>query len=150
MPGPPPKDPRLRARTNKHSTFNSTTTEEQPRLDPPILGECPNGEDGWHPRTLQWWGMIWSSPVTVFWLSCDQAELIKLAVLEDQFWKHPTPQIAAEIRLQRQCFGLTSLDRRRLQWEVNRAEESERKKKPVAPQMQDQAEDDPRHGLTAV
>ena len=30
--------------------------------------------------------------------------------------------LANEIRLQRQCFGLTPIDRRRLEWEIEKAE----------------------------
>jgi hypothetical protein len=53
-----------------------------------------------------------------------------LAVLVDAFWSEPSASLAAEIRLQRQCFGLTPIDRRRLQWEIDRGEDaSERTRK---------------------
>jgi hypothetical protein len=35
--------------------------------------------------------------------------------------------LSAEIRLQRQCFGLSPIDRRRLQWEIERTEEAQEK-----------------------
>jgi hypothetical protein len=41
-----------------------------------------------------------------------------LAALVDQFQRTPTPQLAAEIRQQGLRFGLTPIDRWRLQWEV--------------------------------
>lgn len=51
--------------------------------------------------------------------------LYLLADLMDQYWQKPTTVLAAEIRLQRQCYGLTPIDRRRLQWEIERGESSE-------------------------
>lgn len=148
MPGPAPKDPKTRQRTNRHTSAGSVQTDEQPRTEAPSLGEHPVEGQTWHPRAVAWWLRIWASPVAVWWVSCDEGELIKLAVLEDSFWKAPTPQLAAEIRLQRQCFGLSPLDRRRLQWEVVRADEAARKQKPPAPPKP--AADDPRRGLTAI
>ena len=62
-------------------------------------------------------------------LDADIHELYILAILVDEFWRNPTKELASEIRLQRQCFGLTPIDRRRLQWEVERGEEAERKTK---------------------
>lgn len=59
-------------------------------------------------------------------LPSDTFALEMLARLEDQFDKATDPnlqlKLAAEIRLQRQSFGLTPMDRRRLQWEVARIE----------------------------
>lgn len=56
------------------------------------------------------------------YLDADLHGLFILAELVDRFWEEPTSALAAEIRLQRQCFGLTPVDRRRLQWEVQRVE----------------------------
>ena len=56
-----------------------------------------------------------------------QADVYGLWILADllqQYWDNPCPQIAAEIRLQRQCYGLTPIDRRRLQWEIDRVNET--------------------------
>jgi hypothetical protein len=69
-------------------------------------------------------------------VQADVHGLYMLAVLVDQFWHLPVKELAAEIRLQRQCFGLTPIDRRRLQWEVERVEDATRKKRtprPVTP-----------------
>jgi hypothetical protein len=52
-----------------------------------------------------------------------------VARLIDRF-NYGEVNLAAEIRLQRQCFGLTPLDRRRLQWEIERAEAAERRDRP--------------------
>jgi len=50
--------------------------------------------------------------------------LFLLAVLVDGFWLKPHWTAAAEIRLQRQCFGLSPMDRRRLQWEIEKVDEA--------------------------
>jgi hypothetical protein len=36
-------------------------------------------------------------------------------------------ELAGEIRLQRLCFGLSPIDRRRLQWDIDRGDEAEAK-----------------------
>jgi hypothetical protein len=64
------------------------------------------------------------------YLDADIHGLYILADLVDAYWRAPTLQLAAEIRQQRQCFGLTPIDRRRLQWEVKRVD-PERKAKPA-------------------
>jgi hypothetical protein len=61
------------------------------------------------------------------WLETDVDALGRLALLWDHFYQFPTAQNLSEIRLQEQRFGLSPLDRSRLQWEVNRAEETEKR-----------------------
>jgi hypothetical protein len=55
-------------------------------------------------------------------LEADIHGLYVLADLVNRYWSKPSVQLAAEIRQQRQCFGLTPIDRRRLQWEVQRVD----------------------------
>lgn len=61
-------------------------------------------------------------------IQSDIHQLYILADLIDQYWRESAtkkgslPALATEIRLQRQCFGLTPIDRRRLQWEIEKAE----------------------------
>lgn len=65
--------------------------------------------------------------MAVEYLAADVPGLVLLADLVDRFnWGDAT--LAAEIRLQRQCFGLTPLDRRRLQWEIERAEQAQKRR----------------------
>jgi len=45
------------------------------------------------------------------YLDSDRHGLFLLAALADQFWTDPSPTLAAEIRMQRQCFGLSPIDR---------------------------------------
>jgi hypothetical protein len=71
----------------------------------------------------------------------------RLAILWDEFYKEPKATMLAEIRLQEQRFGLSPLDRTRLQWEINKADESERRKpKPIVKR----SGTDPRAILMAV
>jgi hypothetical protein len=70
--------------------------------------------------------------------------LAMLADLYDAYWATPPEkaitkkELAGEIRLQRQCFGLSPIDRRRLQWEIDRGDEAQAKtrarKQAAAPQ----------------
>jgi len=73
-------------------------------------------------------------------LKADYHGLYILAELVDKFWLEPSEKLAAEIRQQRQCFGLTPLDRRRLQWTVQKVEEGEKRSAEKAPVI----EHDPR------
>lgn len=72
----------------------------------------------WRPETLDWWADLWAAPMSNEYHSSDRHALYLLAVLMDAFWTSPTQQLAAEIRLQRQAFGLTPYDRRRLEWTI--------------------------------
>lgn len=57
-------------------------------------------------------------------LRADEHGLFRLAVLIDDFWRKPSQALAAEIRLEQQAYGLSPLDRRRLQWQVVQTEEA--------------------------
>lgn len=148
MSGPPPKPAHLRQRTNKKSTHATLEVVDgaKPRPAPPIPN--PDGRT-WHPLTLKAWEKAWNSPMASQWLDTDVDGLGQLALLWDQLYKEPerADKLLPEIRLQRQCFGLTPLDRSRLQWEVNRADESERRKPKPAPKR---TGTDPRAVLMAV
>ncbi len=65
------------------------------------------------------------------YLQVDRQGLILLAVLLQDFWVARSPKdrcrFAVEIRQQESRFGLTPVDRRRLQWEIQRAEIASKK-----------------------
>ncbi len=82
-------------------------------------------------------------------LQVDVHGLYVLAELVDAFWQEPSKELAAEIRLQRQCFGLTPVDRRRLQWEVERVEEATSRRQRRRPAAAEPIED-PRKALRIV
>lgn len=80
------------------------------------------------------------------WLETDVDGLGRLAVLWDEFYKSPDTKVMGEIRLQEQRFGLSPLDRSRLQWEVARADQADRRRpRPLRP-----TGTDPRAALMAV
>ncbi|MGE5828829.1 MAG: hypothetical protein ACM30G_10795 [Micromonosporaceae bacterium] len=136
------KHPSVRARRNRTSTAATLSPDHD--IQAPPLPDRP-----WHPQTLAWWADVWASPMAPEYDESDKHGLFVLAVLVDSFWRKPHWTAAAEIRLQRQCFGLTPMDRRRLQWEIDRGEaaaERTRARRPVSPAKL-RAVDDPRRLL---
>jgi hypothetical protein len=117
MPGPLPKDPKIRQRTNQTVTRATLVADDQARRRVPKLPK--RSDDGeWRSETKSWWREFWRSPMAGELLPADVHRVYILAELVNQFWTSPTTSLATEIRLQGMCFGLTPIDRRRLQWEV--------------------------------
>ena len=120
MPGPTPKNPATRQRRNKSATRALLPAEAAPRLRAPALPK----QREWNAMTLRWWRDVWSSPMAGEYLRADEHALLRLAMLIDMFWTEPSRDLAAEIRLQQQAFGLTPLDRVRLEWSIEQAEQA--------------------------
>lgn len=97
--------------------------EVEPREGAPRLPAHPTG-DGWHNMARRWWKDVWSSPMQSEFLRGDEPAIYRLVVLVDAFWKTGELAIAREIRLLEREFGLTPLSRRRLEWNVARAEDA--------------------------
>lgn len=152
MAGPIPKHPSVRQRTNRVSTA-ATLVDSQPlngEIPPlPVRRGARGGKRPWRPEVVDWWNDIWQSPMAEEYLRSDLHGLFLLADLMDAYWRNPTTALATEIRLQRQCFGLTPIDRRRLQWEVAKGEEAERKRQPSTHERQHETSD-PRDVLRVV
>jgi hypothetical protein len=149
MPGPAPKHPSVRARTNKTSTAATLRTVHD--VQAPTLPTRL-----WHEQTRAWWRDVWASPMAPEFDESDHHGLFALAVLVDDFWSTEDlklrKDLAAEIRQQRQCFGLTPIDRRRLQWEIERVDEAQdrgQRRRQAAPKPVAAAAD-PRGVLHAV
>lgn len=128
---PMPKTAGTRARRNKSATSATLVAPEPGDIDVPELPEIRDEEglpDDYHPATLAWWADIWSSPMAPEYDESDAHGLFMLAVLVNDYWTSVSVKerlaAAAEIRLQSQRFGLSPIDRRRLQWEISRAEEA--------------------------
>lgn len=83
------------------------------------------------------------------YLPTDVDGLGRLALLVDAFYNKPDSKVMSEIRLQEARFGLSPVDRSRLQWEVHKGEEAERKRKPPTPRT-DPHQADPRGILGVV
>lgn len=118
MPPMPKHQPARRNKSTTRATLSAVHDVQAPDLP-------DTDERMWHPQTLTWWADVWASPMAPEFDDSDRHGLFLLAVLVDDFWRRPTWQLAAEIRLQRQCFGLTPIDRRRLQWEIERTDEAQ-------------------------
>lgn len=128
MPGPHPKPSNLRQRRNRETTRALLPTEEQaaesavPKL-PPLADK-----EKWHPMVAQWWEAVWKSPMASEYLAADKEALNMLARLHQDFWTADTQKerqtCAAEIRQQGVRFGLSPIDRRRLQWEVEKGDQA--------------------------
>ena len=81
--------------------------------------------------------------MAAMYLEPDKEELGAVAILKDMFFSHPTTPLAAEIRLQEARFGLTPVDRARLDWVMLPADEASKRPSRVA----QAGEGDPRDNL---
>ena len=147
MPGPTPKDPKIRQRRNRAATRATLVRIAAPRKRAPRLASRGKGQE-WHKLTVAWWRDIWHSPMADEYLRADRHALFRLAMLIDLFWTEPTKEIAAEIRLEQQAFGLTPLDRRRLEWSIEQVETAQGRTRTA--QQETQGEEDPRELLKMV
>lgn len=116
MPGPNPKDPAKRARTNKAASRAVLTADERDATAVPDMGTL-DSED-WHPLTVAWWQDVWTSPMAKQFLSADKHSLYRLLLMVQEFWRRPNVELSKDIDKAQQAFGLTPLDRRRLEWVI--------------------------------
>lgn len=127
---PVPKNPATRQRRNRPTTaarLGPDTAAARRGRKVPKLPELTDEEGcprSWHPMTAAYWDDLWRSPMSSEYVQADVHRLFMLAVLVDDFWRKPSAERHSEIRLAGQAFGLTPIDRRRLQWEVERGEEA--------------------------
>jgi hypothetical protein len=131
MPGPVPKDSRLRQRRNKKTTAATLIVVK------PVNGipELPVRRRKWRPETLAWWKSVQESPMAQQdkYLDIDLHRLYMMADLTDEYWRLPAKEIgkkqglANELRLQGQNFGFTPLDRSRLQWQMEKEKDAKNK-----------------------
>lgn len=145
MPGLPKRNPARRNKSATKATLSLVHDVQAPELP---------GTRAWHEQTRQWWADVWASPMAPEFDDSDRHGLFALACLVDDFWLVDSAReraaLSAEIRLQRQCFGLTPIDRRRLQWEIEKSEEAVekgRKRRNAAPAPAVSAADDPRSSV---
>lgn len=137
---PLPKDPALRQRRNKVSTA-ATLHAQDKRRPAPSLPKRSEGQD-WHALTRSWWKSVWHSPMASEYLEADvKGRLYRLAALVDRFWWKPSIALDAQICRNEAALGLSPIDRRRLQWTVEKAEQESRKR--VQPARREPG-DDPR------
>lgn len=146
--GPAPKPAHLRQRTNKKSGASVLTIG--PRSARQKIPTLPNHDQReWHSFTLMEWKSWWLSPMADKWIDSDFYGLYKLACLTDKYFKTDDIEALKEIRLQEPRFGLTPLDRSRLQWEIVRGDEAGTKK-PAKPRPTSRPNRDPRAFLRDI
>lgn len=145
--GPAPKPANIRQRTNKKAgaAIIPIAAKEDSKA-PPI----PNPDSRvWHPLTVAAWNHAWASPMASQWIETDIDALGRLALLWDALYSGSILAMA-EIRLQEQRFGLSPLDRSRLQWEVAKGSEAEQQQERRQMSPKRTGTNDPRRGLMAV
>ena len=81
------------------------------------------------------------------YLRADEHALCRLAVLIDDYWTKPSAALASEIRLEQQAFGLTPLDRRRLEWSIEQVQAAQSRVKEKKANKRKVREEDPRDAL---
>ncbi len=131
MPGPPPKDSKLRQRRNQKSTAATFTDVKLVKGIPAL----PARRRKWREETITWWKSVWTSPMAREgkYIDADLPRLYMMADLVDEYWRLSSKELgkkqslANEIRLQGQCFGLTPLDRSRLDWHFEKADDAKNK-----------------------
>jgi hypothetical protein len=155
---PAPKHPGSRARRNRTTTAANVPTLSQRDEAAPDLPQR-DADDPWHPHVVALWHDVWASGMSDEYHPSDAHQLYALAELYQAFWTLPVVKVrdrillASEIRLQRVAFGLTPIDRRRLEWQIEASEAAQdrgfsRRQAKVAPRPQ--PGDDPRIALRAV
>jgi hypothetical protein len=122
-----PKHPGARARRNKSSTAATLTTREAEDIEVPDLPPFPGGDGDWHEMAAAMWADLWSSPMSAEYDDSDVHQMFILLRLVNQFWTTNSTsgmkELAAEIRLTGQQFGVNPLARRRLEWQIQENEE---------------------------
>ena len=151
---PIPKPPGMRQRRNKTTTRATLPSEAEtanakvPAL-PPI-----SATEVWHPMVVEWWASVWRSPMAVEYLESDKKDLFVLARLHQDFWTATSSisrqSLAAEIRQQGQRFGLSPIDRRRLQWEIEKGERASQRTESRRKASKPDSKKDPRDVLKVV
>lgn len=140
--GPPPPPVRRKGQRGR---------PRKPRVTCPDKRCDGSGVVPWNPQVQAWWSRLWSSPMAIEFIESDLDALFMLASLKDEFWSRcpGNGKLAGEIRQEEARFGLTPLDRRRLEWGLEPPEEHEPDAPAPAPPPEKPRED-PRNVLRMV
>lgn len=115
MPGPAPKPAATRQRRN--TTATTASLKAKPAKLPVRL---PDGHP-WHDLTVRWWRELRRSPMVAEYVQFDVEGLLRLAYVVDRANCEPgdlkTEETIARLGA---LYGLTPIDRRRLDWRIER------------------------------
>lgn len=120
--GPPPKDPKKRARGNKDPIASTTLRFE--RVPPPSLPSRYVGNE----EVERWWQTWTDSPQADILGSTDWQGLLDTLPLVAAYYDGDLKQ-AAEIRLRVAAYGATPADRARLRMTFASADEADAKRR---------------------
>ncbi len=101
----------------------------KPPVPPQKLGPNPGVEVPMLPKTFKWtakgkryWQKIWESPMAVTYIDADLPGLERMTMLVEIISTGDITQgILSELRQLEDRFGLSPLARRRLQWDIDKA-----------------------------
>lgn len=155
---PTPKPAHLRQRRNRTpGAATLPTPESAAKNKVPELPPREKQTENWHTKVVEWWHAVWTSPMATEYLESDvRGGLYELAELKQVFWTAENGKArliaAAEIRLQEVRFGLSPIDRRRLQWEIEKGEKAveQTKTRRKARRLKKLSEKNPRDVLKVV
>lgn len=123
-----PPTPKHLGSRQRRGQSTSAATLTKPEAETLVIPPLPSRDEGWCGMTKAWWRDIWASPMSSEWDSSDMHGLWVMAAVVDDFWNATSisARIAAsaEIRLQAIRFGLSPIDRRRLEWQIEQTEEA--------------------------
>ena len=125
----------------------------RPRKRRPLCSVCGGtGVLPWHAETHATWLLWWASEAASQWVDSDVPGIKRLILLVEDFHRTDKPVDRAnfekEIRLQEARYGLSPLDRRRLEWSIEAQDEQDG---PAAPSPEpEKPRDDPRNVLRMV
>jgi hypothetical protein len=142
MPGPSPKHASVKARRNKASTRATLPDVDDDDIEIPPLpkhyeyyvdphtNQRKRVETPWNEMAVEWWNDIWPSPMAQEWHSSDIHGLYRVLRLVDDYWCATSLgerlKAAGEIRLSAIPYGLSPLDRRRLEWTLENTKKAQR------------------------
>lgn len=146
------KHPSVRARANRASSAATLAADARSAATPDLPGVRE-----WSPLTMDWWRDLWASPMSSEYHDSDRHQVLVLAILMDDFFTAESrtmrTTISAEIRQHRMAFGMTPYDRRRLEWQIEQAEDAKdrgRGRRERAAKPQPDPAKDPRNVLRVV
>jgi hypothetical protein len=130
VPGAPKPPGQRRRRNLGQSKWRQLPADGAGPQAPPL----PRKRPAWLKATREWWARAWASPMAVMWLDSDVDAMYRLALLRDAVWREPKlASLHGQVTALEDRLGLTPGSRRRLQWEITKAEQDADPEQPDGP-----------------